>query len=333
MITNLDMATAQAKKGKGIEVQEKNIAKFVRECYSLKPDALVLPELTWRFAVRNILRGENILLVGMAGSAKTMTAHCLVDALKRPFFNIPLGSTQDPRASLIGNTHFSKERGTYFAESYFVSALRTPNAVILLDELSRAHPEAWNILMPVLDPMQRFLRLEEREDGATVPVAEGVSFIATANVGNEYTATRVLDRALIDRFTIVEINALDAEQERDLLVRKFPNVSADSLKAVAEIASTTRKELKTGASVLQTCISTRASVKVAGLLNDGFSLQESAEVAIFPFFSAEGGADSERTYVRQLVQKYCGDAPKTEDNKDKDVLFTDEDIAKAQASV
>ena len=51
-------------------------------------------------------------------------------------------------------------------------------------------------------------------------------------------------------------------------------------------------------------ISTRASVEMAGLLYDGFTLMEAAEVAILPFFSNDGGLESERTYVKQLVQKY-----------------------------
>ena len=67
----------------------------------------------------------------------------------------------DNVATLIGNVHFDKAKGTYFSESLFVKAIQTPNAVILLDELSRAHPDAWNILMTVLDQGQRYLRLDE----------------------------------------------------------------------------------------------------------------------------------------------------------------------------
>jgi hypothetical protein len=54
-------------------------------------------------------------------------------------------------------------------------------------------------------------------------------------------------------------------------------------------------------------VSTRASVEMAGLIYDGFDLFESAEISIFPFFSADGGVDSERTYIKQLVQKYQKD--------------------------
>jgi hypothetical protein len=149
-------------------------------------------------------------------------------------------------------------------------------------------------------------------------------------VGNEYTSTRVLDRALIDRFTIVEISPLEVEQETELLKQRYPKVDEAKLKSVSEISHQTRKEAKSEASILTTSISTRAAVKVAGLLNDGFSLLESAEVAIFPFFSADGGADSERTYIKQLVQKHCGEKPKdAKTGDDSDVLFTDEEIAAA----
>lgn len=309
-------------------VENDNIVELLSDCIKLKPKSLILPDLIWKFAVRNVVRGENILFRGMSGSAKTLTAHCLVEALKRPFFSIPLGSTQDPRASLIGNTNFNKEKGTYFSESYFVQAIQTPNAMILLDELSRAHPEAWNILMPVLDQTQRFLRLEEKENSPTIKVAQGVSFIATANVGSEYTSTRVLDRALNDRFTIVDIPSLSADDELELLMMKFPKVEKSMLKNVAEICSQTRKEVNTENSVIQNCLSTRTAVKIASLLNDGFSLTEAAEVSIYPFFSNAGGADSERTYIKQLIQKFIGETPGKDlfDRKEmKDDSNTDDD--------
>ena len=34
---------------------------------------------------------------------------------------------------------------------------------------------------------------------------------------------------------------------------------------------------------------------------------ESAEASIYPHFSDDGGADSERTYMKQFVQKYVQD--------------------------
>jgi nitric oxide reductase NorQ protein len=222
----------------------------------------------------------------------------------RPFFYLNLGSSQDPRATLIGNTHFDKSRGTFFSESTFVRAIQTPNAIILLDELTRAHPDAWNILMTVLDYGQRYLRLDEAEGSPIVKVADGVTFIATANMGSEYTSTRVLDRAMMDRFTVIEMDLLTNIEELNLLQYMFPDVSVDDLISVSEIAHHTRVQSKSDAGKITSMVSTRASVEMAGLLWDGFSLVEAAEIAILPFFSDDGGIDSERTYMRQLVQKY-----------------------------
>jgi nitric oxide reductase NorQ protein len=243
-------------------------------------------------------------MLGPTGCGKTLAAQSLVKSLKRPDFYFNLGATQDARATLIGNTHFNKETGTFFSESAFVKAIKTPNAIILLDELSRAHPEAANILMTVLDQGQRYLRLDEAIDSPIVKVANGVTFIATANVGNEYTATRVMDRALLDRFVTIEMDLLDKESELALLKYKFPEADEYSLNALAEIAETTRQLIKTDMSKVSTIISTRVNVEAAGLIYDGFTLMEAAEIAILPYFSNDGGLDSERVFVKQLVQKY-----------------------------
>ena len=135
-------------------------------------------------------------------------------------------------------------------------------------------------------------------------MAKGVTFIATANIGNEYTATRVMDRALMDRFIIVEMDVLDKEQEIDLLSYLFPNVVTDRIEAIGDIVGGTRIELNTENPRISTMVSTRNSVEMASLIYDGFSLEEAAEVCIYPQYDSSGGIDSERTFVKQLVQKW-----------------------------
>ena len=298
------------------------VLNFIHSSYSLKPRGLVMKELKWKYLIRSAVRGKNILMTGPSGCGKTLAAKSLVNSLDSPDFYFNLGATQDPRSTLIGNVHFDKKKGTYFSESLFVKAIQTPNAVILLDELSRAHPDAWNILMTVLDEGQRYMRLDEEDGQATINVAEGVTFIATANIGNEYTSTRVMDKALMDRFIIVEMDVLEEEEEYGLLSYMFPHVNDDLLKATASIAFGSRSEAKSENGRFTNGISTRTSVELAGLLFDGFGLSEAAEVTIYPQYSEDGGVESERTYIKQLVQKFVDDGS-SED------LFNEDEIESA----
>ena len=292
-------------------VQAPNTMDFINFIHNdskgLKPQMLFMSELKWKYLIRNILRGKNIMMTGPAGCGKTMAAKAAansIDGYRMEIFN--LGSTQDPRATLIGNTQFDTKKGTVFNPSPFVKAIQTPNTVVVLDEITRAHPEAHNILMSVLDQGQRYLRLDEASDSPIVKVAEGVSFIASANIGNEYTATRQLDRAIVDRFTIIEMDTLSKTEETELLKMMYPSVNVNLITSVAEITSMTRSEVKKETPNLTNSLSTRTAVEIGSLLYDGFTLEEAAEITVYPLFDETGGAQSERTYIRQFVQKYVG---------------------------
>ena len=293
--------------------EQAELMAFIQASTELRPEVMKMADIKWKYLMRCAMRGKNILMTGPAGCGKTMAAKSVVNALDRPDFYFNLGATQDPRATLIGNTHFNKETGTTFSEALFVKAIQTENAVILLDEMSRAHPEAHNILMTVLDEGQRYLRLDEAEGAPTIKVAKGVTFIATANIGNEYTATRVMDRALVDRFIIVEMDTLDTKEEGDLLRYLYPKLDTAAIDGIAGIVGDTRIEMANESPRISTHISTRASVEMAGLVYDGFTLEETAMVLIYPQYDDAGGLDSERTFVKQLVQKYMPTDADTDD--------------------
>ena len=292
-----------------------DVLKFIHEdANGLKPKMLFMNSLKWKYLIRNIIRGKNIMMTGPAGCGKTMAAKAAANSIEGyNTFIINLGATQDPRTTLIGNTQFDTKKGTVFNSSPFVKAIQTPNTVVILDELTRAHPEAHNILMSVLDLGQRYLRLDEAADAPVVKVAEGVSFIASANIGNEYTATRALDRAILDRFVVIEMDTLSREEESELLSMMYPSVEMDILQSVAEITSMTRGELLSESPKLSNSLSTRTAVEIGSLLYDGFSLEEAAEITIYPMFDQSGGADSERVYMKQYVQKFLGKTPENED--------------------
>jgi hypothetical protein len=119
------------------------------------------------------------------------------------------------------------------------------------------------------------------------------------------------------------MDQLDEQMEFTLLKMKYPAAHTEAVQAIAEIASQTRKECKSSNPRLTNSLSTRAAVELTSLIYDGFSLTEAAEVGIYPFFSEDGGVDSERTYVKQIVQKYC-----VNPEESKNDLFGVDDIAK-----
>ena len=126
----------------------------------------------------------------------------------------------------------------------------------------------------------------------------------------------------MDRFTIVEMDVLNEEDESSLLNMMFPSVDSVLLNNVAKIATLTRTESKSETARITSGISTRTTVELSGLLFDGFTLEEAAEVSIYPQYDSTGGVDSERTFVKQIVQKFCDDGS-------SDDLFNEEEMAEA----
>ena len=126
----------------------------------------------------------------------------------------------------------------------------------------------------------------------------------------------------MDRFTIVEMDVLTEQDEASLLTMMFPSVDSLLLGNVAKIATLTRTESNSDTARITSGISTRTTVELCGLLYDGFSLEESAEVSIYPQYDNTGGVDSERTFVKQIVQKFCDDGS-------SDDLFNEDEMAEA----
>jgi len=144
--------------------------------------------------------GKNCLLTGATGCGKTTLAIEIAEDLGMVPLVVNMGSTQDARTSLVGY-HTLEDGNTRFQISDFVEGIQTPNTMIILDEISRASDDAFNIIFPILD-FRRDIRVEELSDGSggTISVDPSVRFIATANIGLDYSSARSIDRALKDRF-------------------------------------------------------------------------------------------------------------------------------------
>jgi MoxR-like ATPase len=266
------------------------------------PDFFVEAE-HWRQLCFAGVYGQNVLLIGHSGSGKTELLDLVAAALERPSFVINFGATSEPRSALLGTTHFDRRTGTFFAESAFLKATQIPGTLIILDELSRCRPEAYNIILPLLDG-QRTVAVDERSDSPILELAEGVSFMATANVGLQYAGTEQLDHAVLDRFAVVlEIAFPPQAREIRLLVVRT-GVAVKSAEVLVKLAADQRSMTAEGAFVSP--LSTRTLLATAFQAARGIPLREAVNACMLARFSAEGGAASERSQFQVLVQKYLG---------------------------
>jgi hypothetical protein len=108
------------------------------------------------------------------------------------------------------------------------------------------------------------------------------------------------------------MDTLTKAEEATLLQMMYPSVLSETLTNVAEITSMTRTEVMSESPKLSNSLSTRTAVEIGSLLYDGFSLAEAAEITIYPLFDQSGGAQSERVYMKQYIQKFLGERPSDE---------------------
>jgi cobaltochelatase CobS len=265
------------------------------------PSTFYVDRDTWTQMVYGMLNGKNILLTGPSGSGKSELCYQVAAACGRKLEAFNMGAMSEPRTSLIGNTHFDREKGTWFAMSRFARGVQTPNGVILLDEMTRSDRGAFNILLPLLD-RQGYLALDESEDATVIRKAEGVCFLVTANIGMEYTGTEAMDKAVLDRNAIViDMQFPPAASEVQVLLGRCHGLSNLLAKRLVDLAESQRQLWRSGD--MQTAISTRMLIEAGEQISRGMDFKLACRFCVENHFSNEGDDDSERTKVKQLVQK------------------------------
>ena len=254
--------------------------------------------------LRNIFRGKSILVTGPSGCGKSSLGKILADITNKPYYAFNFGDTMNPAAKILGDTKYSKEEGTFFKKSRFVSALQNKDgAFIMLDEVTRDRTgDLANILMPVLDG-QKYLALDESDDSDTVEIEPNAFFYATANIGREYLgAAHDLDRAWKDRFTggIYELEYLPQKKEQELLMIRSPSLSEDDGFRITDFAKRVRDLYK--AEEISTAVSTRMCLSTAEFVVDGMTLIDALKQVCLPFYPVVAGDDSERVQIIQTIQ-------------------------------
>jgi MoxR-like ATPase len=266
------------------------------------PSVFYVDRDTWEQCIYSVLKGKNILLTGPSGSGKSELTWLVAKAMSRDLVAFNMGAMSEPRSALIGNTHFDKEKGTWFEQSRFAKSVQHKEGVVLLDEMSRADRGAFNILLPLLD-RQGYLALDESEDAAVIHKAEGMTFFATANVGMEYTGTDALDKALKERFDVtIDMFFPPPENEHGVLVGRCSGLLASSATRLVDIATTQRAMCQDDGDFID-MISTRMLIAAGEQIGAGMAFKTACKFCIENQFSNEGGDASERTKIMQIVQK------------------------------
>lgn len=263
---------------------------------SIDKDGFSISDDNWRLLLRNILTGTNTLMVGPTGTGKTelVMLACRKMGIECNVFN--MGTIFDPISELLG-VHRLAGGSSKFDYAKFAQDVQKPG-VILLDELSRAPVTTNNVLFPCLDSRRTLpVDMAGGDDVRNIKIHPQCVFIATANVGSEYTGTMSMDRALVGRFFPLELGYMENNDEVKVLMKRFDIPKDDAVNIVTVAGTVRNKYQKTE---LSSSLSTRETLMAAKLISDGWSAQKAMELTFLPLFEGTR-VEGERAVVMQII--------------------------------
>lgn len=238
-------------------------------------DCFIVQKAVHAVLTRNVKSGTNTMLLGPTGVGKTELVANIARDMDLPLTIFDMGTMTDPIMSMVGTHAIEVKDGithSSFKRSRFSEVIQKPG-IVLLDEISRASAAANNLLFPCLDFRKELAMEYDFTDSTPVKIHPECVFIATANLGSQYTGTHKLDRALVDRFMVIEIDPLSNDNIKKIVTHNFPKLKREQVNKIVKCYANINQshdEFK-----ISFNLSIRHLKLVCELVTDGFTIYDS----------------------------------------------------------
>lgn len=264
---------------------------------TIAKDGFFIRDKDWQMLLRNISQKVNTMMIGPTGTGKTELVRLAAERMGLACSIFDMGSMYDPISGMLGVHRLQKGGESVFDYAEFTKAVSRPG-IVLLDELSRAPVTTLNILFPCLDSRRALpVEMAGGDEARSIAVHPDCVFIATANIGAEYTGTMSMDRALTGRFFPLELDYMDTDNEQKVMAKRY-GISNTNARNIANTAATIRNLFAKGE--IGCSISTRETLMAAAMVADGWSALEAMEMVFLPLYEGTM-ADGERSVISKVI--------------------------------